>query len=434
MDLDFILSEQDMGLAQAFADRTRGAYVRLDKAGRTVRVVLEGMSYDFSMLQGDDLETDLKQRDFTINGLAVSLTGEEHWDRLPVLDYSGGVADAAAGVVRAVSVEGLQHDPLRMLRAYRLAAVLDFHVEEATVENIREFAPLIQFTAAERIVEELDHIFETNRAHSTVMDLDRSNLLDAIFPELGGLKGVDQRGYHHLNVFEHTLETLRFIELFIAQPLAGFPTHADFVKSYAVGRIPIYLKWSALFHDTGKPRTKTIREDGRISFPGHAQASVAVYRKTALRMKLSRSHADLVGRFIGLHLRPLLMVEAMRRGHLTPKGMARLVTKIGSDLPGLFMLAMADNMAKHGLPGSQERLDELNRLFDQLLVMERKRREGEAAKSPLLTGTHLITGLGLKPGPLVGKILRQVYEAYLAGEVETRDEALVLAQRLLEPR
>jgi poly(A) polymerase len=433
-DLDFILSEQDLGLAQAFAEGTGGAYVKLDKAGRTVRVVLEGMIYDFSVLQGNDLEADLKQRDFTINGLAVSLTGDEPWDRLPVLDYSGGMADAAAGVIRAISLESLRRDPLRMLRAYRLAAVLGFRLDEVTADAIREFAPLIHTTAAERIVEELEHIFETNRAYSTVVDLDRSHLLEAIFPELRDLKGLSQNGHHHLDVFEHTLETLRFIEVFIDQPSAAFPLQAEVIRPYMEGRTPICLKWSALFHDTGKPGTKVTRQDGRISFPGHAQAGAAIYRKMALRMKLSRSNADRVGRLIALHLRPLLMTEARLRGHLTRKGMARLVKKIGDDLPGLFMLAVADNMAKQGLSGSRERLDELNGLFDQLLAIERKRREGEAMRSRLVTGTDLIAALGLKPGPLVGRILRRVDEAYLAGEVETRDEALFLAQKLLDPR
>jgi tRNA nucleotidyltransferase/poly(A) polymerase len=394
-----------------------------------VRVVVEGTNYDFSVLQGKNLEADLKKRDFTINALAVSLTGEESWDRLHVLDVSGGLTDLAEGVVRLISTKSLSDDPLRMLRAYRLAAVLNFRVEEATCRKISRSAHLIQHSAVERIVEELDQIFETPRAYSTVLEMDQSNLLDTIFPELRSLKGVDQNGHHHLDVFHHTLETLRSMELFTMHPERAFPAHTEVLKPYLKGRNPVYLKWYALFHDMGKPWTKKIREDGKISFPGHAHESAVGFRHVALRMKLNRIHADLVARLIELHLRPLLMAEAMRAGYLTPKGMARLVCKVGNDLPGLFLLAAADDAAKQGFLSSKDCCHELNRLFGLLLEMQRKKQESEA---PILTGADIITKLGLKPGPLVGKLLRQICEAHLAGEIETKDEALFLAQQLLK--
>jgi poly(A) polymerase len=431
-DLDFALFAKDMGLAEKFARRTGGAFIHLDKAGRTVRVVVEGISYDFSMIQGEDIEADLKQRDFTINALAVSLGGEEPWDKLHVVDVSEGMNDLAKGLVRFVSAKSLSDDPLRMLRAYRLAAVLNFRVEEASSENISTFARLIQYSAVERIVEELDQLLKTSQAHLAIFELERLHLLDAIFPELSSLRGIDQYGYHHLDVFRHTLETLRFMELFILDPEQPFPGHAEELNIYLKACNPVWLKWCALFHDLGKNRTKKIKENGRISFPGHAHESAVQFRKAALRLKLSRNRTDLTAMLIELHLRPLLMAKAMIEGHLTSRGIARLVRRVRDDLPGLFLLAAADNAAKQGVLSSKDRDSELNRLFGLMLEMQHKMHDNEMLKRPILTGKDLIAQLGLTPGPLVGKLLRQINEANLAGEIDNRDEALFLAQELLD--
>jgi poly(A) polymerase len=211
-DLDLAVSRQTLDLAQELARALGGTYVLLDETERTARVVAGAATLDLAEFRGASLEADLRGRDFTINAMALDLAALLAGEPVDLIDPCGGWADLAAGQVRMVAAANLASDPLRLLRAYRFAATHGFTVTAETATAIRDLAPALARVAGERVHYELMQLLAAPRAAPGLRDLDRVGLLSHIFPELLDLKGVAQDGYHHLDVFEHSLETVAQLE------------------------------------------------------------------------------------------------------------------------------------------------------------------------------------------------------------------------------
>ncbi len=210
-------------------------------------------------------------RDFTVNALAIPLADLYHPAPPRLIDPWGGLADLRAGRLQLLRPENFQVDPLRLLRAFRFAATHGFTLAPELEAAIRTYGPLIQGVAGERLHQELFRLLAVPQAAPTLTAMERLGFLFQLFPELADLPGVPQNGYHHLDVWQHSLLTVNCLEEILPQPQRYFQASAEFVAAYAAQpNKAVLLKLAALFHDAGKPKTAAYREDrGRYTFYHH---------------------------------------------------------------------------------------------------------------------------------------------------------------------
>ncbi len=434
-DLDFAVAGDGIAAARFFAAETAGVFVLLDEQEGVARVVVNGLSVDIaSFREGTaNIIDDLSRRDFSINAMAVAVDPETGTLLAPftLLDPLGGAADLEQGLVRAVSAEVFENDPLRLLRAYRFAACLSFPIEPQTEGWIEANSNLLTRPAPERICYELEAIMASERAAYTFTQMNEVGLLAEMFPELLEGVGLEQPASHHLDVFNHNLAALAAIESIIVDPAVHFPEHAIHFQDYlAVAKHPVLLKWAALFHDLGKPETQGTREDGRTTFYNHDRAGAAIFTAIGHRLRWSREHLQTVAKLIELHMYPFHLSNAMQNTGITPRACLRLVKAAGDDLPGLFLLAMADSLASQGPLRPPTMEENLADLYDRVDKVYRESIQPVLSGPPLLNG-HDLKEMGLEPGPIFGQIMDGIEQARVAGEIEDREEAMVWVRGFL---
>jgi len=431
-DLDLAVSAHTLDLARDLAAALGGTFVLLDEAERTARVVWRGESLDLAEFRAPTLEEDLRARDFTINALALDLEAVLGQQPLALIDPWGGLGDLAQGLIRVVRPQNFHEDPLRLLRAYRFAATHGFRLTPETTAAIPAHVPEFSRIAGERVRQELFILLAAPRAAATLEEMEQTGLLTQIFPECVDMKGVEQNGFHHLDVFRHSLLTAAFVEEVLAAPRKYFGELAGEVPHYlrAPSRAAL-LKLAALFHDVGKPQVQGRRTDpDRYTFYYHERVGVEIFTAAAWRLRLSQAETKTVTRLISLHMRPFLLLPAFREGELTPRALGRLVRAARPDLAGLFILAMADSLAGQG---PQKPADAETVLADLATAAHRflkERIEPQERQPRLLSGHDLIKVLGLEPGPRFREILTAVEEAQWEGAIHSRQEALELARSL----
>jgi poly(A) polymerase len=331
-------------------------------------------------------EEDAKRRDFTINGMFYDPVAEG------AIDFVGGRADIDAKLVRAIGdpAQRFAEDRLRMLRAVRFAAVLDYKIDNQTWDALVANAPSINQISAERIRDELVRIFPSpNRVRGWDL-LDSSGLMRAILPELDRMKGVLQPEQFHPegDVFEHTRLMLQFLPETVSVPLV----------------------FAVLFHDVAKPVTATVDETGRIRFSGHDRVGAEMTEQIMRRLRFSAAEIEATVEMVRQHM-VFKDVPKMREAKLK-RFMAR--PTFDDELE----LHRVDCQGSH-------------RMLDNYEFLVRKR--GEFANEPiipppLVRGDDLIA-LGLKPGPRFGEILEAAETQQLEGKLRTREEALEWVKR-----
>jgi poly(A) polymerase len=330
-----------------------------------------------------------------------------------------------------VAADNLAYDPLRLLRAYRFAATHAFTVTPETTAAIHTLAPALARVAGERLHYELFQLLPAPRAAMVLRAMDQTGLLAQVFPELADMKGVYQNGYHHLNVFEHSLETVAQLEEVLAAPARFFGELAEEIKRQAA--VPMQaalLKVAALFHDVGKPQVQKRRVDPeRYTFYHHERVGVEIFQRAAKRLRFSQAQTKAVTHLITWHMRPFLLLPLFTRGELTVRALGRLVKAARGNLAGCLALAMADSLAGQGPlkpPDGDRRLGDLAEAAWHFY----QERLAPARQPRLLNGDDLLA-LGLAPGPEFRRLLAAVEEAQWEGQVATREEALALVRRLV---
>jgi len=440
-DIDLVLPDGAVAIAKAFGEDTGGAFVLLDEAEDVARVVVDTLSFDFSGFRkgAKTIEEDLAQRDFTMNAMAVPLSGvmagvERTTQGLLVarpvveqllIDPYGGAKDLGNRMIRAVAIKNLHDDALRMLRAFRFMALLDFSIHEEVLDFVRANAALIGTCASERVNYELECIMASPRAGKALSGLYNNRLLEAIIPEIKELEGVEQPGFHHLDVLGHCLEAVSCMDKLVQDPCMRFG-NCEVMKAWLQDHRDktAYLKWAALFHDFGKPSQKGLRKDGRVTFYNHDKKGAEMAAAIAKRLRWSKSSTIFVQRLVRMHMRPFHLLNDLRKGGPTKRAMRKLLEEIESDYPALFLLSMADSMAGCG-PMKPAGLDqELSRLFDKIHGFYLKRLMPARKSPPLLTGRDVMDLFSIGPGPLIGKALRAIEARRIEGIIRKRDEAI----------
>ncbi len=347
-------------------------------------------------------------------------------------------------MVKAVSQQIFEEDPIRLLRAVRLAAELGFKIEPRTERLIRQHCGLSQLVPGERLREELVRLMAAPGSAGTVRYLEGLRLLTQVIPELEELKGAKQPREHHWDVFNHSVETMATAEFLLregpweygdGQLLAVTPwsdeisRHFDEEVSSGSNR-RVLLKIGALLHDIAKPSTRTVDETGRTRFLGHAKQGAAMAAAILEKLRFSSREIRLVENLIYHHLRPAQMAND---GMPTSRAIYRYFRDVEDAGLDVLFLALADYLATHG-PELDIREWKQHNLLIKFILAEHSKHEAEVLPVKLIDGHDLMDIFGLKPGRLLGELLACVREAQAVGELGTRDEALELVRKELEKR
>ena len=423
-DYDIAVAENPEKFAQKLADKTNGHLVIIGKPGQLIFRVISGEKiFDVSAIKGMSIREDLDKRDFTINAMAYDLSSGK------IIDHLGGLRDLSAKSVRMVSPTIFRKDPVRLIRAYRISALLNFKIDPETVSVIQNEAKQVQQTAGERIREELFNMLRTSNSHEYICQMADAGLLCAIFPELEMLKGVFQNNHHSYDVFEHTMKAYFHLEKLLYNTNEFIPGIQDQISRYVSDSKALLLKWAILFHDIGKPTARAVGENGKIHFFDHACLSADKAKRIAERLKFSTRDMKYIDNIIRHHMQPLFLFTAAEHGTLTKKGMVRFFAKCGDDSPGIILHAVADMWAK--VKTSNRDTQAFTGFVKEMIREFLSGFMPLTSRPPLITGDDLIHEFGLSPSPLFKTILSRVEEARLLEQIKTKPEAFDCVRAIL---
>jgi putative nucleotidyltransferase with HDIG domain len=429
-DLDLAVADDPGAAAKAIARGIGEHAFELSAEFGTWRVASAERAWqvDVTALRGDGIEADLADRDFTIGAVAVPLGGGE------AIDPFGGLADLERRRLRAVGEGSFESDPLRLLRAARLAAEMSLELDPDTAALARASAARAADPAGERQLAELRQLLGGPDPLRGLALLDELALTAIVLPELEQLRGVGQGPNHHLDVhghtlavLEHTLEVERDLPRFAGERAAetGALLAEPLADEMSRGTA---LRFGALFHDIGKPATRA-EVDGFVGFRGHDQVGAEVIGRVCARLRASRR--------LTRHLQGLAL-HHLRLGFMIPEAplparrvheYLRATEPVAADVT---LLTVADRLSArgHGPIASPEMVEAHLALARQMLAAALDwHREGPPA--PLVRGDELATALDLEPGPRLGTVLAELEAARYAGEIEDRDGALEHARNWL---
>jgi putative nucleotidyltransferase with HDIG domain len=427
-DVDVSLRDDPRAAARKIARATGGAHFRLSGAFGAWRVVGPGHGWhvDLVPLRDGDIHADLAARDFTINAMAEPLDGGE------TLDPHGGRRDLAARCLRMVGPGALSDDPLRSLRAVRLAVELGLQLEQSTREAAAANAPGIERVAPERVFGELKRIVSAPQPRPGLELMSSLGLTDVVLPELAALRGVEQNVFHHADVYGHTLEVLDTVALIERDPAAGgLGEHAAAVTALLAEPLADELtrgqamRFAALLHDAAKPQTRGERPDGRVTFVGHDAQGAELAREVLRRLRSSERLRDYVAALTRHHLDLGFLVHERP---LSRRAAWRYLRATAPHSADVTILTVADRLATRGKnaePAIAAHLD----VAREMLAHAFAERAAEP-RAPLLRGDELARELGLTPGPELGELLARLEEERYAGAIATREEALRRAREL----
>ena len=450
-DLDFAVDGDGLAAARAVADSLDGAFYALDPERGVGRAIVTRddarFTLDFARLRGADLAADLAGRDFTINAMAVAMAEPDK-----LIDPLGGEADLWAKVIRACSPRAIADDPVRGIRAIRLAAQLGFRLDRDTRAAVRAQAGALESASAERCRDEFIRCLGGRRPGAALRALAWVGLLDQLVPEIGALKGVSQPPPHVFDVWEHSLATVKRLAeiLGVLDPIHNVDAASDLtlgLLSVRLGRhrqslaahlntlvsgdrpVRWLLMLAALMHDVGKPATRTLEADGRIRFFDHDQVGAEMTARRLARLHFSSDEVSRARTVVAHHLRPLQLAEETQ---VTRRAIYRFFRDTGEAGVDVSLLTLADALATYGdRPPPQDDWARLLGVCADLLEAHFERSEERVRPPALVTGHDLMAEFGLEAGPRLGRLLEAVREAQAAGEISDRAAALDYVRRHL---
>ncbi len=452
-DYDFALPGDALQIGRKIANHLNAAYYPLDIERETARVIFaddQGVRniLDFATYRGPDLDSDLHDRDFTVNAMALDIRSPQE-----LLDPLGGAADLRAKQLRACSTTTFSDDPVRVLRAIRMAAKLELHIQPETRQWMRSAVPGLANISPERQRDELLQILGGRQPHTSIRALEILGTLPYVFPELPALAGVTQSPPHVKDVWNHTLDTLRVLEGITNQLSSRHDPNASGnlmlgVMNMRLGRyreqISTHLKTelvserairsllflAALYHDIAKPQTRSVEESGRIRYFNHDEVGAEIITNRAQAFRLSNTETDRMATIIRHHMRPSFLSHAEKGP--SKKAIYRFFRDTGEAGVDICLLSLADVWATYGNTLPQERWESQVDTVRTLLAAWWEQPQQQVNPPALISGNDLVNDLELKPGPVIGNLLEAVKEAQVEGEVHSREEALKFVRKFLD--
>jgi len=409
--------------ASDLASCVNGHVVKIGKQNQMIyKVVSENSTFDISSIEGKTIEDDLVKRDFTVNAIGYDLSSGK------IIDLFGGINDLSIKKIRMVSKEIFKKDSVRLIRAYRIAAMLGFEIESETAHAIINNVKLITKAAGERIKTELFKILSCPKSYSYIHQMYETGLLFEIFPELAALQECKQNKHHAYNVLDHSLTAFSQLEKLLNKELYGtglinFPI-PDMDKERSA-----LLKYSILLHDIGKPSAHTVGDDGNIHFFGHEIFSAEMAKQISKRLKLSNNETDYIDFIIRNHIAALHLYSSGIKNPPSNKSLTRFFIKCGDMTPDILLHTIADIKGK----GNEDKKNEdflsfASNLLNEFFSGYKVKKTGPR----LITGNDLIEEFGLSPSPLFKRILSIVEESRISNDIKNREEAFSLVKELIK--
>lgn len=412
-DIDVVVVGSGIQLAEAVTKRLgKGTHLAVFKTYGTAQVKKRDLELEFvgarresyqhesrnPIVENGTLEEDQNRRDFTINALAICLNNERYGE---LLDPFDGIGDLERCIIRTPLDPDItfSDDPLRMMRAIRFATQLGFNVYEETFDAIVRNNERIKIITKERIADELNKIMLSRRPSEGWILLDKTGLLPLIFPELAALKGVEvKEGKGHKDVFFHTLKVL---------------------DNVAEAGGSLWLRWAALLHDIGKPRSKAWDPKAGWTFRNHNYIGAKMVPKIFAKMKFPLNEKmEYVKKMVDLHMRPINLIEDI----VTDSAVRRLLFEAGDDIDDLMLLCDADITSRN-----EEKKARFHRNYQLVRekMVELEERDRIRNFQPPVNGDEIMQMFGLEPCSLVGELKAAVKDAILDGVIPNEREAAI---------
>lgn len=415
-------------LAEAVAKRLgKGAHLAVFKTYGTAQVKKRGMELEFvgarresyqhdsrnPIVEDGTLEEDQNRRDFTINAMAICLNQDRYGE---LLDPFDGIGDLERCIIRTPLDPDItfSDDPLRMMRAIRFATQLGFNLDGETFDAIARNKERIHIITKERIAEELNKIMLSRKPSEGWLLLDKTGLLPLIFPELAALKGIEvKEGRGHKDVFLHTLKVLDNVA-----ELQNTDRLADRTQTTTLTDrdTKLWLRWAALLHDIGKPRSKAWDPQAGWTFRNHNYLGAKMVPKIFAKMKLPLNEKmEYVKKMVDLHMRPINLIEDT----VTDSAVRRLLFEAGDDIEDLMMLCDADITSRN--EEKKARFHRNYQLVRQKMV-ELEERDRIRNFQPPVKGDEIMEILHLEPCSIVGELKSAIKDAILDGIIPNEYE------------
>ena len=422
-DRDIIVMDEDArDFALKLAELFKASFVPLDEENKIYRIVLpDKINYiDITNPVGDSIEKDLMRRDLTINAIAVNIrTGE-------LIDISGGVTDIRNKCINYVNELNFVDDPLRLLRVYRFQALYGFELAPETISAVCRYSDLIRKPAVERINYEILKLFSGEYAHIALENMNKTWILEEIFPFVKELKQVPPNSHHHLDLFHHSIETVRQVQNLYNEASDDVKEHLDEIDFGGFSRFA-HLKLAAFMHDIGKFSTWTI-EEGRHRFIKHDDVGAKMSVKVLKELHFSNKQIDYISSMIKYHIYPS---HVMTSPQITEKIMMRYVRKMDSNSIDAIILAQADRLSARGPEITDEIVERNITSLNMLLRFYLEARETLEPLPKLLSGNDVMDILNIKPSRQLGEIMEALHEAQISGDVITREHAVEFVKNLV---
>lgn len=415
-DIDIVVEGSGIEIAKAAGEKV-GSKVSVFKNFGTAMFKYNGMQIEFvgarkesynrnsrkPIVENGTLEDDQKRRDFTVNALAFSLQKEDYGN---LVDPFGGVADLQKGLLRTPLDPDITYsdDPLRMIRAIRFAAQLNFTIVPESIESIKRNKNRLEILSRERIAEEMNKILLCPKPSIGLNLLQQTGLLEEFLPQISALQGVEtMEGRGHKENFAHTLQVL---------------------DNVAEKSDNLWLRWAALLHDIGKPATMKYESGTGWTFHGHEVVGSRMVPGVFKQLKMPLNEKmKYVEKLVALHLRPIALVEDI----VTDSAVRRLLFDAGDDIDDLMTLCEADITSKN--ESKVRRLKANFKMVRQKLIEVEAKDAIRNFKNPI-TGELVMEYYGIGPGREIGVLKEFVKEAILDGKIENNfDQAFELMKQ-----
>jgi poly(A) polymerase len=454
-DMDFVVLKDAGKVAKKLADDLRGGFYMLDEERDIARVIIDqpnGKKFylDFSALREENLFKDLKSRDFTINAMAVNVAQPEL-----LIDPLKGIDDIKGGFLQICNPNSFRNDPIRVIRAVRMAIQFDLKITENTLHALKEQVSSLHAISQERIRDELFRMLESDKNASALRLLDQLGILDTLWPELSALKSLEYENMANQNVWQHTLATIQGLDDIWRVLIGEFEEEkasnlllgtlvsrlgryrTDFDHHFQLGINPsrsrkALLFYTALFHDCGKSTVQVSNLSGQITYEGHDSAAEAIVKEAARKIRLSENEVSVI---------TLMVKEHMKFNQFSQAGVLPDNREIHSYYKknrsygiDLCFIALANIIGTY-----QHALDQdiwLEKVNLARVLMEAYFEKYDKVVNPpkILSGSDIMKNFNLEPGKQVGELLEEVQAAQAEGKITTKAEAMSYIKSLIKQK